>query len=147
VSPLRLLLVLFLTVPLIEIYLLIKVGSVLGVLPTLLLLVLMGVLGAWLLRLQGFSTLKRVRLSLERGEAPAIELIEGLILLLAGALFLTPGFFTDAIGFAALVPKIRRHLAAWLLKRGLVMSATTPIASGAPKDPRTIEGEWQREDE
>lgn len=111
-----LLLLVFILVPLLEIALFIEIGGAIGALPTIALIVLTAVIGVALIRLQGIITLTRVREKLDRGEMPAVDLVEGIILLIAAALLLTPGFFTDAIGFLALVPSIRRTLATRLLK-------------------------------
>ena len=102
---------LFLLVPMLEIYLLIQVGGVIGALPTVLLVVLTAFIGAYLLRQQGFATLQKAQESLARGELPAGSLLEGAILLVTGALLLTPGFFTDAVGFICLVPVARQAIA------------------------------------
>ena len=107
-NALHVLLLLFIAIPLAEIYLLIEVGGVIGVVPTIGLVVLTAVAGAALVRAQGFSTIRKVRRSMDAGEVPAIAIIEGIFLLLAGALLLTPGFLTDAIGFCCLVPPLRR---------------------------------------
>lgn len=112
--------ILFFIIPLIEIYLLIQVGGVIGVLPTILLVVFTAVLGAFLLRQQGLSTLARFQRSMSQGEMPATALLEGVMLLIGGALLMTPGFFTDAIGFACLLPFSRQWLAKTLLKRATV---------------------------
>ena len=117
--PFLLLLAILVAVPLVEIYLLISVGRVIGAGVTVLAVIGTAVLGAWLLRLQGLNTIARVQNTAARGEIPAQELIEGLILLVTGALLLTPGFFTDAIGFLCLIPPIRAHLARQFLKNGL----------------------------
>lgn len=111
----RLLLILFLTVPVFEIYLLLTVSSWIGILQTIFLIFFTAILGAFLLRLQGLSTLARVQQMSNQGQLPAIELLEGLMLLIAAALLLTPGFFTDTIGFLSLVPAIRRAIAQNLL--------------------------------
>ncbi len=144
----RLLLVLFFTVPLIEIYLLIQVGGVIGAVPTVVLVVFTAVLGAGLLRLQGFATLARVQGMLLQGKVPAIEVMEGAVLLVAGVLLLTPGFFTDAIGFLCLVPSLRRGLIIWAIRRGVVRATGM---GGAPpsgeSEPRTLEGEYWKDDE
>ncbi len=149
-APFPVFLILFLSIPLVEIYFLIKIGSWIGALPTVLLVVVTAILGATLVRYQGFATLQRLQMTLARGEMPAIELLEGVILLVAAVLLLTPGFFTDVIGFACLFPALRRALALWGLKRVIV----TPPGrgpSGPPSSPgsgqRTIEGEFRREDE
>ena len=139
----RNLLLLFLIVPIIEIYLLIQVGSLIGALPTVVLVVLTAVLGAALLRSQGFATLGRIQATMARGEVPAIELMEGAMLLFGGALLLTPGFFTDAIGFVCLLPQLRKQVVLWLIKRGMV-SGTVVGGGAAPSQQgsRTIEGEY-----
>ncbi len=103
----------FLTVPIVEIYLLIKVGQVIGAGWTVALVVLTAIIGVWLLRLQGLSTLLRARHKLEHDELPAQELLEGVCLVIAGALLLTPGFFTDGVGFLLLLPPTRQ----WLVRR------------------------------
>ena len=107
----------FLAVPLVEIFLLIKVGKLIGAPWTIALVVLTAMVGAWLVRLQGLSALNRVRQSAARGELPALELLEGLFLLAAGALLLTPGFFTDIVGFACLTPPLRRSLIRLVVRR------------------------------
>jgi len=111
----KLLFVLFLTVPLIEIVILIEIGQVFGVAYTIALVVGTAALGAALLRHQGLSTLARVQMNMGQGKLPASELIEGLILLIAGALLLTPGLFTDAFGFLVLIPTLRQRIAQHLL--------------------------------
>lgn len=112
--------VLFFIIPLVEIYFLIQVGSVIGVLPTILLVVLTAVVGAFLLRQQGLSTLARFQSSVAQGEVPAGALLEGVMLIIGGALLMTPGFFTDAIGFACLLPFSRKWLAKAMLTRSKV---------------------------
>ena len=107
----RILLILFLTVPLVEIAILIKIGKVIGAGYTIALVIGTAILGAALLRTQGISTLAKVQTNINRGQLPAIELIEGLILLISGVLLLTPGFFTDMFGFLVLVPILRQRLA------------------------------------
>ena len=100
----RVLFLLFITIPIIEMGVLIWVGGFIGVLPTLALVVMTAVLGVALLRLQGFLTLQRIQEKLSFGEIPDTELIEGGLLLIGGALLLTPGFVTDALGFMFLLP-------------------------------------------
>jgi UPF0716 protein FxsA len=152
-SPFHILFLLFLGIPLLEIYLLIKVGSVIGAFTTVFLVVFTAVLGAWLLRIQGFSTLSRVRTTLEQGGIPAVEMLEGAVLLVAGALLLTPGFFTDALGFCCLVPAFRRAMIKWGMKRILMVpfgpqgGPRGPGDAGRHHGPRTIEGEFRRDDD
>jgi len=144
----RILLLLFLTIPMVEIYLLIKVGSIIGALPTVFLVVFTAVLGALLIRLQGFATMQRVQAMLARGEIPAIEMLEGVVLLVSGALLLTPGFFTDTLGFLCLIPALRRRLISWLLERSLInRNQGPPHGPTQQHGPRTIEGEcWHEQD-
>ena len=155
----RILLLLFLVVPIIEIYLLIQVGGYLGAGTTIFLVVFTAVLGAWLLRIQGFSTMRRVQNSMARGEIPAIEMIGGVLLLLSGALLLTPGFFTDTIGFLLLFPFLRSGLVIWFLSRSNIIQSgrgartthrgetDTPDSTGTGhRRPKTIEGEFKKEE-
>lgn len=138
----------FLIVPIVEIYLLIKVGQVIGAGWTVALVVLTAVIGVWLLRLQGLSTLLRARQKLEHDELPAQELLEGVCLVVAGALLLTPGFFTDTIGFLLLLPPSRRWLVRRLAAR-LVAGAEVQIRTGGGgrRDGDVIDGvKYRRED-
>jgi UPF0716 protein FxsA len=142
------LLLFFLLVPLVEIYLLIQMGGVIGALPTVFLVVFTAVLGAALVRFQGFSTLQRLQATLGRGGVPAVEMMEGVILLVSAVLLLTPGFVTDAIGFAGLVPVLRRTLAKKVLTS--LMQRPGGFGPPPPDGPRTrhtIEGEFRREDD
>ncbi len=106
----KVLFLLFLIIPIIEIYLLIQVGSVIGAFYTILLIILTAIAGAFLLRIQGLATLRRVQEAVAMGKVPAMELLEGLMLLVGGALLLTPGFFTDALGFICLIPTLRQGI-------------------------------------
>lgn len=136
----RLLFLLFVTVPLLEIYLLIQIGSRIGALYTVGLVILTAILGVALLRLQGLITLARVRQSLDQGRIPAVTLVEGLVLLVAGALLLTPGFFTDALGFLCLVPAFRTRLAKAILKR--LIEKRPPPDDGPGPGPATVDAEY-----
>ncbi len=107
----KLFLILFITIPLVEIAILIKIGGIIGAGYTIALVIGTAFLGVSLLRIQGISTLAKVQANISRGQLPATELIEGLILLISGALLLTPGFFTDTIGFLMVVPTLRQRLA------------------------------------
>ena len=137
-NPLAILLILFIGVPLAEIYVLITVGGWIGPGWTVALVLLTAVVGTLLLRQQGLSTLWRARQTMQAGGVPALELLEGVILAVGGALLLTPGFITDAVGFACLVPPVRQLL---------VRSALTRLRpAGAPPEARTLEGDYRRED-
>ena len=107
----KLFLVLFITIPLIEIAILIKIGSIIGAGYTIALVIGTAFLGVSLLRIQGISTFAKVQANIAKGQLPATELIEGLILLISGVLLLTPGFFTDMLGFLMLVPILRQRVA------------------------------------
>jgi UPF0716 protein FxsA len=149
-NPFSILLILFLAIPLVEIYLLIKVGGIIGALPTVFMVVFTAVLGAWLLRLQGFATMTRVRQTMAQGGIPAMEMLEGAVLLVAGALLLTPGFFTDAIGFLCLIPSLRRAVIRWMMGRFMMPPGGFGPGGGpthGSQGPRTIEGEYRREDD
>lgn len=136
----KILVTVFILVPLLEIYLLIKVGAFIGAIPTLLLILFTAILGALLLRLQGLQTLARVKETTDKGELPAEPLVEGLILLVAGVLLLTPGFFTDTLGFIGLIPSLRNHLARYLLQ-GFFSSRIRERTDGTV----IIEGEFREE--
>jgi UPF0716 protein FxsA len=134
-------LLIFVGLPVFELYLLIQVGSRIGALPTIGLTILTAVIGGVLVRLQGLSVLGRVRASLDRGDVPALEMLDGALLLIAGFLLLLPGFVTDAIGFLLLVPVVRRLVIARYVQ---VIPRHSP--SGADEGPRVIEGEFRRDD-
>jgi UPF0716 protein FxsA len=151
--PFQLLFLLFLIIPLVEIYLLIQVGGIIGPWPTIFLVVFTAVLGAWLLRIQGFTTLMRVRSTLAQGGIPAMEMVEGAVLLVSGALLLTPGFFTDTIGFLCLIPVLRSAVIRWAFGRFLVppgfggQGPGSGDHSSGHQGPTTLEGEYRREDD
>jgi UPF0716 protein FxsA len=101
-------------VPILEIAVFIQAGAVIGLWPTIGLVVLTAVAGTWLLRQQGLATLARAQRSMEHNRLPVNELFDGLCLLIAGILLLTPGFVTDSLGLLLLVPGIRTLLRAWV---------------------------------
>lgn len=114
----------FLVVPIIEIYLLIQVGSIIGAMSTILLVIATAVIGAYLLRQQGLSTLSRFQSSLANGVMPAKEMLEGILLLVGGVMLMTPGFVTDTMGFLCLLPFSRHFLVDQMLKRSVISSAS-----------------------
>jgi UPF0716 protein FxsA len=134
----------FLTVPFIEIYLLLQIGGIIGVFPTIFMVVFTAMLGAWLLRKQGLATWLRFQDSVNKGIVPAYEMIEGPILLVGGALLLTPGFFTDAIGFACLIPSLRKKIARYVIENRLV--TPTGFKQNQSQDHHVIEGEYEKKD-
>jgi UPF0716 protein FxsA len=139
-GPAMIFLLLFVGIPLVELYFLIQVGSEIGAVPTIGLSIVTALLGGGLVRLQGFSVLMRVRDAAERDQVPALELLDGALLLVAGLVLLLPGFFTDALGFLLLVPALRRSLIARFVR------VVRDPSSGRPTTgPKVIEGEFRRE--
>lgn len=112
---------LFSVVPVIELYLLIRVGRLIGALPTVALLLVISMAGAWLVRAQGFAILRRIRDELAAGRLPAAQLLDGALVLAGGILLLTPGFFTDFVGLFFLIPftraAIKRSLGLWIQRK------------------------------
>ena len=104
------LLLAFIIVPIVEIGLFISVGSAIGLFPTLAVVILTAIAGTILVRSQGLMVLQNIRTSSSKGELPAEQLVHGAMILFSGALLLTPGFFTDAVGFLLLVPTIRHFI-------------------------------------
>jgi len=141
-------LILFVTIPLAELFLLIEVGQAIGALSTIALCLGTAMLGATLLRQQGLQTLARARQNLDRGALPAIELLEGVALLIGGVLLLTPGLVTDGIGFACLIPLTRHWLVRAVLARLAVRFGPPPSGpgSGSADGGYTIEGDYERRD-
>jgi UPF0716 protein FxsA len=142
-------LLILLGLPLVELYVLIQVGSEVGALTTVMLVVLTAVVGIALVRLQGFSTLMKVRAAMDRNEVPAMELLEGATLLVAGFLLLFPGFISDTLGFLCLIPPLRRRILLIVLERAKVIHPVQPPPKGAEgsNQSRIIEGEYKREDD
>ncbi len=111
------LLILFIVVPIIEIAILVKIGTLIGFWPTMLIVIATGITGAMLARMQGFLVFNRIRTELQMGRMPAEELIDALLVLIGGILLLTPGLLTDLIGFLMLIHWSRKLLKKWLGKR------------------------------
>jgi UPF0716 protein FxsA len=130
-----LLVLLFIIVPIAELYVIIQVGQTIGVLETIGLLILVSVLGAWLAKREGLGVLRRVRQQLDAGRVPAVEVIDGFLVLLAGALLLTPGFLTDIVAIVLLIPPMRAGVRA-LLRRRLLGKVTLIRGPGGPPPPR-----------
>ena len=108
------LLLVFIAIPFVELIILIKVGEMIGLLPTLAIIISTGLLGAALARSQGFSVLTRIQQSLQQGELPADSLFDGVFVLAGGLLLLTPGFLTDITGFLCLIPATREIFKRWV---------------------------------
>lgn len=111
------LVLLFTVLPLIELYLLIRVGAAIGALPTVLLVVFTGVLGAYLAKAQGFAVWVRIQAETSQGRFPGERLIDALLLLVAGAVLITPGLLTDIMGFVLLFPITRAPIREWVKVR------------------------------
>jgi UPF0716 protein FxsA len=124
-----LLLVAFVVVPIVEIYVLIQVGQVIGAWWTILLLIADSILGTWLVRREGGRAWRALRDALERGRMPAKELADGALILIGGTLMLTPGFVTDAFGILLILPSTRplfRRVLAGIVTRRLVVLSAAP---------------------
>jgi UPF0716 protein FxsA len=137
----------FVAVPIIEITVIIKVGGILGAWPTVGLIILTAAVGTTLVRAQGFQILARAQKSLNNGQFPAAEMVDGMGLLVAGVLLLTPGFVTDALGLALVIPPLRRAIAGliwrWARRRDGIHMETRTWGSQGPRDaniPPTDEG-------
>lgn len=139
--------ILFFCIPLIEIYFLVKVGEQVGALLTIFLVVLTAVIGAFLLRQQGLSTFMRFQKNMAGGQMPAQEIVEGFMLLVGGVLLMTPGFFTDAIGFLCLIPFSRIAIAKSIAaKSSMKMNPGFQHGGGSAPDDHIFEGEYTRKD-
>ncbi|MCW3148295.1 membrane protein FxsA [Stutzerimonas stutzeri] len=148
----RIFFVLFLLFPLAELYVLIKVGSSIGALATILLLVLSGIAGILLLRLAGFATAWRARERLARGELPEREMLQGLMMAIGGGLLFLPGFISDVLALVVLFPPTRNFLFRLInrrieaqVRRQRAFADDLQARSG-PQRPNVIEGEWERRD-
>ncbi len=136
---------LFIAIPLIELYLIIQVGSIIGALWTVILVVLTAVIGVNLLRMQGFNTLQRAQRSMAQGQMPAQEMLEGMLLAIAGVLLLTPGFLTDSLGFLCLIPVTRQALVHFLLARVQIHGSGFQFQSGGFQQPGADQPRYQNE--
>lgn len=152
-----LILIAFIAVPIVEIAVFIEIGGQLGVFNTIAMVVVTAILGTWLLRSQGLRTLHRAQDSLARNIFPVSEVFDGLCLLVAGALLLTPGFVTDALGFLLFVPPLRLLLRqgiwTWLSRSGRTSAWVDGDGRFSGERPRgrhdrsgTIEGKFHEVD-
>ena len=146
---------LFVIMPIVEMWLLIEVGSRIGALYTMGLVMLTAVIGINILRQQGFATMNRAQMRMQQGEIAGQELIEGFMLAIGGALLLTPGFITDTIGFLLLIPPSRQALARYLIRSGQIQAwgsrgggfTFTSFRGGFGQHPGGYyEGEYTREE-
>lgn len=116
----------FIIVPLLELAVIIQVGQGLGMLPTIGLLLVVSIVGAWLVKFQGLGVMNRIRRQLAAGQMPTDELVNGVLILVAGALMLTPGFITDAVGLSLLFPPSRAVVRRFLAQRFRASIITGP---------------------
>ncbi len=114
---LMLLIVLFLVMPIAEIYVLIKAASIFDALPVIAACVGTAILGGFLLRLQGLAALNKARQSMQSGKVPVESAVDGVLLLISAPFLMTPGFITDIIGFSLLIPAVRRMIGQYALLR------------------------------
>lgn len=147
----------FLSVPLIEIALFVQIGGAIGLLPTLAVVVLTAILGTWLVRNQGAMAMGDLRRSFNELNDPTEPLAHGAMILFSGALLLTPGFFTDAVGFSLLMPPVRVAIMKYARKRIKVQSFSmggtmgqqsqnTPHSPHQPRSEDVIDGEFTEVD-
>ncbi|MCZ4309179.1 FxsA family protein [Vibrio atlanticus] len=162
------LLLLFIFVPIIEIGLFIQVGGFLGLWPTITLVLITAFVGASLVRSQGIQTLMSVQGRLQQGEMPAQQILEGVMLAVAGVLLLTPGFMTDALGMLVLLPAPRAMIAKKMMEKMVVTNMSGGFHAGGQagfgqspfgqdpfnrdpsdqsKDGNTFEGEFEKKDD
>ena len=141
----------FVVVTLAEIYVLVSVGQAIGGLSTVLLVIITAFIGSSLLKQQGWSTMAKAQQSMSEGRTPAIEMMEGVVILVSGILLLTPGFLTDALGLLGLMPWSRSYFINHFLEKNAerVFKQRNSVfinrSSGSEKKPNkddTIEGEF-----
>ena len=154
---------LFIIIPLVELYFILVVGGAIGALWTVVLVILTAIIGVNLLRIQGMSTLAKAQKNMAEGQIPAMEMMEGIALAVAGVLLITPGFITDSIGFLCLIPASRQAIIRYLMTKATVhtefnagsgefqsdqyQQKTRPGSdTKPPKVGKTLEGEYRRED-
>src|SRR3954470_17929857 len=113
-----LLILIFIVVPIAELYVILKVGDLIGIIPTLLLLVGDSLLGSWLLKSQGRTVWRRFQETMQAGRVPHREVFDGVLVICGGAFLITPGFLTDVVGVFLLLPPTRAVLRRWLIRRG-----------------------------
>lgn len=157
---------LFIAIPLVELYFIIVIGEMIGALWTVALVILTAVIGVNLLRIQGMSTLSRAQQNMAQGQIPAMEMLEGVALAVAGVLLITPGFLTDSLGFLCLFPPTRQAMIRAIMSKARIQTSYTagpgpsagagngytgPAADkkeapGKNRQGTTIEGEYTREE-
>ncbi|MFM2484875.1 FxsA family protein [Celerinatantimonas yamalensis] len=130
-----------------ELYVLINVGAVIGAIPTIGLTILSALIGASLVRSQGIQTAFKAQQKINEGKVPAQQVVEGIMLIIAGACLIMPGFITDLCGMIILIPPVRRYFAKRLLNSSLIKFQTPPNGPGnGAGGGHTFDGEYQRRD-
>jgi len=146
------LLLAFVITPIVEIAVFIEIGDVIGLWPTLAIVVITAMAGTAMLRAQGLATFASAQQCIARGEFPVRQVFDGACLLVAGALLLTPGFVTDGIGLALFLPPVRNLLRRWVLSRGRFQIHAGQVHTGMNTEPRperedgVVEGEFHEVD-
>lgn len=130
-----------LLVPIIEIALFIQVGGILGLWPTLLIVILTAIIGTVLLRSQGIATIKHLQYNLSQRQSPITTILNGILILISGVVLLTPGFFTDTVGFLLLIPPIRNLIIKWATHKFSISTQSTEQKKSSKNE--IIEGEFQ----
>ena len=139
------LLIALIAIPLVEIGVLIQVGGIIGVVPTLAIIVITAFTGAYMVRSQGLATARSAQATLSRGQVPLAEVFDGVCLFASGLLLITPGFVTDAVGGVLLVPWLRLWLRGVLVRR-LLDTGSGPDDGGGDWKSRVIDGEFREID-
>jgi len=135
------LLIAFIGIPLVEIGVLIQVGGVIGTLPTLGIIVVTAIVGAYMVRAQGLATARSARRTLSQGQVPLAEVFDGMCLFASGLFLLTPGFVTDSVGGLLLVPLFRQWLRGIFVRR-LLDTALGPDDGGPSRQDRAIDADY-----
>jgi UPF0716 protein FxsA len=138
-----LLILLFIVIPIAELYVILKVGDLIGILPTIALLVADSLLGAWLLKSQGRTVWRRFQETMQAGRVPHRELFDGVLVIFGGAFLITPGFLTDIVGVLLLLPPTRALVRRWLIRRGGRMFGIS-VATGRRSTPASRQ-DWDVE--
>src|SRR3954451_1719187 len=126
-----LLILLFIVVPIAELYVILKVGDLIGILPTVALLVADSLLGSWLLKAQGRTVWRRFQETMQAGRIPHREVLDGVLVIFGGAFLITPGFLTDIVGVLLLLPPTRSLFRRFLIRRGGKFFGLSVIANRA----------------
>jgi UPF0716 protein FxsA len=141
--PMPLLILLFIVIPIAELYVILKVGDLIGILPTIALLVADSLLGSWLLKSQGGTVWRRFQETMQAGRIPHREVFDGVLVIFGGAFLITPGFLTDIVGVLLLLPPTRALVRRWLVRRGGRMFGIS-VATGRRSTPASRQ-DWDVE--